>query len=1259
MRLIVLVGLLVIVTGVNAQRFAVASGNWNDPIWATTFNGVAGSAATPTAADNVFTNGFSVTIDSDVACLNLNVRAGFSQGIIISDFSFATLTINGTLSGANTTTPTPGPAPISVADALIMGEFERIVFAGSGQKVNAWGYVCPLGNVEFNPGIGQTATINQGIRIGNNGSLGILTGILSINTSSNGRQLRGCSSCALQISSGAELNTLSAINGGGTTSSDEPTTLFGSIEVNGTLTSSNYVNASNFSIGSSGTFSTTFAGANQTQGWWHTTNAPTGLNLNATSTVNYSFAGTQNVAPVNYGNLTLSGSGTITKTLSGSGTLNVSGTLNISAAGITFNSTAASAISIGGSISNAGTWAPTDLVTFNGSAAQSIGGTATVSFNGGLEVNKSAGTLTLNRAVNISNGLTISQGTLNLGSQTVTLTSGNIDNDGTFTVGSSTFIVNGTTSITGTSPVSFNNLQVGASGNLSANGTVNISGNLSNAGSFNVNSVSLNGSVAQNITGSYNFSNITVSNAAGVTNNGSINLTGALNLGALGVFDADGAGSGVLTLISTSLTTGGRIATLSTPSNFSGNITIQRFVDGPDDWRYFSVPFTSANVGQWQATFPVTGNFSNPSPNGVNGVVCSTCPSIYSWNAATQQYVAVGSGASTGATSLSHLTGYSAYSYLTGSFTLSITGSPVKSGVSIPLASGYNLIPNPYPSPIDWDNVTTTGTTNTVYMTTAQGSFATYLKGSGTCTGCNFNSNWRGELAIGQSFWIESSGATSVALTEAAKTTGATFVREEDAKDLFRITLQSEGKSDDLILHFDPQATTGTELDLDARKRSNDFYINLSSYNTIASEDYAINTIPYATCQSGTVKLKMSGISNGEHSLSFTELDKMTLGYTITLVDNFLNQERIVSNDFLYNFSTTDDLGSKVDGRFELRFNSPPIQVVASSSLKLENECGSNIVNVELQNTQLGVAYQLIRNDVPLSSQILGNGGTVQTMILSSALAEGVNQLSLKAVSLDGCQEQVFADIITYDKVSSPELISVTGDAICSQETATIIASGDAQTVSYKWYDTATSEAALAQTTSGAWVVDGLVQSREYYVSAINKFGCESITRMKVSVEVTDVTTPQITIQQTTLISSSASGNQWYRNGEIIPGATQATYEVLESGNYSVVVSINSCSASSEEVILSITGLETGNGDVSIYPNPATDNVSIKLPEEVLTGLKQLSFKDIRGVSIKTFVREDVHEGILHINLQNLPNGVYFINLQTQKTTSVYRIIKN
>jgi Secretion system C-terminal sorting domain len=45
------------------------------------------------------------------------------------------------------------------------------------------------------------------------------------------------------------------------------------------------------------------------------------------------------------------------------------------------------------------------------------------------------------------------------------------------------------------------------------------------------------------------------------------------------------------------------------------------------------------------------------------------------------------------------------------------------------------------------------------------------------------------------------------------------------------------------------------------------------------------------------------------------------------------------------------------------------------------------------------------------------------------------------------------------------------------------------------------------------------------------------------------------------LNSSSATGNQWYKDGIIITGATNQTYTVTQSGNYTVKTTTNSCAS--------------------------------------------------------------------------------------------------
>ncbi len=95
-----------------------------------------------------------------------------------------------------------------------------------------------------------------------------------------------------------------------------------------------------------------------------------------------------------------------------------------------------------------------------------------------------------------------------------------------------------------------------------------------------------------------------------------------------------------------------------------------------------------------------------------------------------------------------------------------------------------------------------------------------------------------------------------------------------------------------------------------------------------------------------------------------------------------------------------------------------------------------------------------------------------------------------------------------------------------------------------------------------------------YTVKKTNNSGCTSVSSLADTVVVNSLpTTPTISANgplsfceagSLVLTSSSAVGNQWYKNNKIISNATSQTYSVTSSGNYTVVVTNTSgCSATS------------------------------------------------------------------------------------------------
>ena len=159
-----------------------------------------------------------------------------------------------------------------------------------------------------------------------------------------------------------------------------------------------------------------------------------------------------------------------------------------------------------------------------------------------------------------------------------------------------------------------------------------------------------------------------------------------------------------------------------------------------------------------------------------------------------------------------------------------------------------------------------------------------------------------------------------------------------------------------------------------------------------------------------------------------------------------------------------------------------------------------------------------------------------------------------------------------------------------------------------------------------------------YIVSVSN---CSVTTNDTITVNVTNFSNATITQQGNELISSDASSYQWYKDGQLIPGATGKIYKPKGYGSYKVDVGNTSgCGGMSNPYFyLSDVGYYLGDIRCKISPTPAHGQVYLifsKLPGNPV----KVSVYD--RVGRKLFITNAVNN-VTELHMTNYAKGQYWV----------------
>jgi hypothetical protein len=319
--------------------------------------------------------------------------------------------------------------------------------------------------------------------------------------------------------------------------------------------------------------------------------------------------------------------------------------------------------------------------------------------------------------------------------------------------------------------------------------------------------------------------------------------------------------------------------------------------------------------------------------------------------------------------------------------------------------AGFNLMSNPFHSPIDLESVATyDANAPTKFWRYNNKQYQSYLVGIGGAPSISTDpTNISNILPACQGFWIHTHNNKTISFDNSVRITDPDAVVDPMAKTtfpLFRLAL--EGQPSDIInsvVYFYNGATDGLDNDFDAFYMKGDMPIQFATKT--GNTDLCINALPELDLATVTIPLSTEVTDIGNYTISLTEFSNFPNGSRVLLQDLMLS----TSHDLTHGPYTF--LGNPVDGidRF--------IITVLSNTVNTDLVEDGNLFDVYKCGDNLCVSLSKALND----DQAIRIYNALGQDLYSSTLQKGQQFFNLSNVNLpDG--NVYFVDIDGYEKAT-------------------------------------------------------------------------------------------------------------------------------------------------------------------------------------------------------------------------------------------------